>query len=115
MGGEQPPAVAHAFEKRLQALEDARVAERAPWQSDQANRGKGSLFQLLTRDPALGDTLVKGWNRKQVTEELGWPDRIEGQDWFYESPDDEGPALRLTFDQRPLVVAIVVLNPRSDR
>ena len=110
LGDGAEPKVAMAFEGRVQALEQAQEQDRELLESAQRFRGQGTLFRLLTSDPGLGNTLLLGWTRQRLTDELGWPDSVEGQLWTYSARYGDGLGLRVTIDGGDRVRSVETLD-----
>jgi len=106
--------VALAMDKRVQALEEAQLLDRERFEAAQDAQGRGTLFRLLVSDPSLGDSMLKYWEASRLTNELGWPDQVQGTIWTYDPRTADGPGLRVIVDNHK-VQGVQVLPAKAGR
>jgi hypothetical protein len=110
LAGEDSSRVALAFEKRVQALEETQGKDRALWIETQEAHLRGTLFQLLVSNASLGNDLLKGWTREQLTSELGWPEAVQGPTWIYAPRLPGGPGLHLVVGEGGQFESLTVIR-----
>jgi hypothetical protein len=114
LASDSKPATQRAYEQRVETLEEGQAQDRELLQATQEAQGRGTLFRLLVSNPALGATLLKGWNSQRLTAELGWPDKVQGMIWTYGARTQGGSGLRVIVNGAGQVGSVNLIPPSAD-